>query len=85
MNPEQRTQVVEKVATRMKFPQLFGLVAALFVIDLLVPDVIPFIDEIILALMTVMLGMWRERADPGPVVTIVPPEVRKLPGPPPPQ
>jgi hypothetical protein len=35
--------------------------ALLFAIDLIVPDFIPFVDEIILGLMTVVLGLLRER------------------------
>lgn len=48
-------------ASRLRFPTLFMLIALLFVIDVFVPDFIPFIDEIILGLMTVVLGLWRER------------------------
>ncbi|MBS1136765.1 MAG: putative transrane protein [Proteobacteria bacterium] len=50
-----------RFASRLRFPQLFALVAALFVIDLLVPDVIPFADEIILGLLTLLLGSLRKR------------------------
>ena len=46
---------------RLRFPTLFILIALLFVIDLIVPDFIPFVDEIILGLMTVVLGLLRER------------------------
>ncbi len=47
--------------SRLRFPTLFMLIALLFVVDLFVPDFIPFIDEIILGLLTVVLGLWRER------------------------
>ena len=50
---------------RLRFPTLFVLVGLLFLVDLLVPDFIPFIDEIILGLITVMLGLWREKRRPG--------------------
>ena len=46
---------------RLRFPTLFVLIALLFAIDLIVPDFIPFVDEIILGLMTVVLGLLRER------------------------
>ena len=46
---------------RLRFPTLFILIALLFAIDLVVPDFIPFVDEIILGLMTVVLGLLRER------------------------
>ena len=48
-------------ASRLRFPTLFILMALLFVVDLLVPDFIPFVDEIILGLVTVMLGLMREK------------------------
>ena len=53
---------------RLRFPQLFVLVALLLGIDLVVPDVIPFLDEALLALLTAMLSMLRRREpqpDPG--------------------
>ena len=51
-------------ARRLRFPTLFALAALLFLVDLLVPDFLPFIDEIILGLVTVMLGMMREKRVP---------------------
>jgi len=51
-----------RFASRLRFPQLFALVAVLFVADLLIPDVIPFADEIILGLLTMLLGSLRKRA-----------------------
>lgn len=48
-------------ARRLRFPTLFVLAGLLFLVDLLVPDFIPFIDEIILGLVTVMLGLMREK------------------------
>ena len=55
-----RTTAVRR-GRRLRFPTLFVLIALLFVIDLIVPDFIPFIDEIILGLLTVVLGLLRER------------------------
>jgi len=51
----------ERAASRLKFPQLFALLLALFVFDLVVPDFIPFVDEILLGLGAALFGMWRER------------------------
>jgi hypothetical protein len=56
--------LVTRFAAGLRYPTLFGLVAALFVIDLLVPDLIPFIDEILLALGTLLLGSLRRRRGP---------------------
>jgi len=53
--------LVTRFASRLRFPVLFALVAGLFVVDLLVPDVVPFFDEIVLALGTLLLGSLRKR------------------------
>src|SRR5687767_10374188 len=47
--------------SRLKYPQLFKLAALLFAIDFVVPDVVPFIDEILLGLTTLLLGNWKQR------------------------
>ena len=49
------------LASRLRFPQLFLLTATLFVIDLLVPDLLPFVDEALLGLATMLLGSWKAR------------------------
>lgn len=51
-------------AARLRHPTLFKLTAALFAINLLVPDVVPFIDEIILGLGTLLLANWKDRGAP---------------------
>jgi len=62
--------LVTRFASRLRFPALFALVGSLFVVDLLVPDLVPFVDEVMLALGTLLLGAWRKRrpeATPKPV------------------
>lgn len=51
-------------AERLRFPRLLLLTATLFVVDLLVPDLIPFVDEILLALLTLLLARWKKKAGP---------------------
>jgi len=46
---------------RLKFPWLFAATAALFGIDLVVPDLVPFADELLLGAMTLLLGAWKSR------------------------
>jgi hypothetical protein len=46
---------------RLRFPWLFGLVALLFVLDLFIPDIIPFADELLLGGSTILLGAWKKR------------------------
>ena len=53
-------------AGRLRFPLLFAISAALFLIDLVVPDVIPYADEVLLGLGVLVLSRWkkhRERDD----------------------
>lgn len=47
-------------ANRLRFKNLFFLIAGLFILDLLIPDFIPMIDEIILGLLTVLLANWKK-------------------------
>ena len=49
-------------AERLRFPRLALLTATVFVVDLIVPDLVPFIDEIILGLLTLMLTRWKKRS-----------------------
>jgi len=46
---------------RLRFPTLFLMLAALFVFDLFIPDFIPFVDEIILGLVTLMVGNLKRK------------------------
>ena len=55
-------RVVKRFAGRLRFPILFFVTAAVFVADLLFPDAIPFVDEILLGLATVLFGSWKERS-----------------------
>lgn len=53
--------------SRLKFPMLFKLTAALFLLDVVIPDMIPFADELLLAMGTMVLGSWKRRREPLPV------------------
>jgi hypothetical protein len=60
--------IVTRFASRLRYPTLFKLVAGLFVVDLFLPDFIPFLDEILLALGTLMLGAMRKRGTDRPII-----------------
>jgi Family of unknown function (DUF6116) len=49
---------------RLSFPRLFMLAAALWALDMVVPDFIPFIDELLLGMATLLLANFRKRKDP---------------------
>ncbi len=51
--------------SRLRFPKLLALTAAVFILDLIFPDVIPFADEILLGLMTLLLGTLKKRNPKG--------------------
>ncbi|MEE2638864.1 MAG: DUF6116 family protein [Acidobacteriota bacterium] len=44
--------------------QLFLFAGALFVVDLLVPDPIPLIDEVMLGVTTLLMARWKRRRNP---------------------
>ena len=58
------TGLVRRYAARWRYPRLLLLTALLFGADVVVPDVIPFADEILLGLLTVVLGSLRNPRDP---------------------
>jgi hypothetical protein len=55
---------IQEFASRLRFPKLFGITLVILVVDVLVPDLIPFVDEILLALVTALLGSWKRRRTP---------------------
>jgi hypothetical protein len=57
---------VQEFASRLRFPRLFGITLVVLIVDLLVPDLIPFVDEILLALVTALLGSLKRRRTPPP-------------------
>jgi hypothetical protein len=50
--------------SRLRFPVLFGVTAALFLVDLVVPDAIPLVDELLLGLGAAVLASLRKRGVP---------------------
>lgn len=65
---------------RLRFPQLMILFAVLLGLDLVIPDAIPFLDEIFLALMTALFASLKRRRseratddDRPPIKNVTPP------------
>lgn len=50
-------------AEKLRHPTLFWITAALFVVDMLSIDFIPFADEILLGLATILFANWKKRRD----------------------
>jgi hypothetical protein len=61
---EARQTLLSRYASKLRFPQLFMLTATLFLIDLIVPDFVPFADEILLGLLTLLLANWKKSVAP---------------------
>jgi uncharacterized protein DUF6116 len=45
----------------LRFPTLFTIFALLTAVDLVLPDPLPLVDELGLALLTLLLALWRDR------------------------
>lgn len=59
---------IERWASGLRFPRLLTLTVALFLADLVVPDFIPFVDELLLGLVALVLaGVRRRVRSPGVV------------------
>jgi hypothetical protein len=51
-------------ARKLRYPTLFKITAALCVVTLFLPDPVPFVDEILFGLGTLLLANWKRRKDP---------------------
>jgi len=69
------TALVNRLLPRMRYPYLFLILGGLFLVDLVIPDPIPLVDEILLAVLTFIVATFstRQEADPEPR-DITPPE-----------
>jgi len=50
----------------LKSSQLVMFLTALFVLDLFIPDMLPFVDEAVLFLLTLLASRWQQRSKPAP-------------------
>lgn len=55
-------------ARKLRYPTLFKITAGLFLLSLLFPDPIPFVEEILFGLGTLLLANWKRRKDDAPVI-----------------
>ena len=67
-------------ARTLRYPTLFKLTAALFLLTLLIPDPIPLMDEILLGLGTLLLANWHQRKQPPTVDSAQTPAASGTPG-----
>ncbi|MBK6728773.1 MAG: hypothetical protein IPG63_16400 [Xanthomonadales bacterium] len=50
--------------SRLRFRTLFLFSAAIFIVDVLIPDFIPFVDEILLGALTLLFSAWKRGERP---------------------
>lgn len=60
---------------KLSFPRLFLLTAVLFILNTMILDPIPFVDEILLGLGTLLLSRWKKK--PGSERAPIDGEVRR--------
>ena len=58
----------------LRFPQLFVILAVLLLLDIIVLDPVPGIDELLLGVMTLMIGRLKKSASRKEVSASKPPE-----------
>lgn len=58
-------------ARKLRFPVLFKITAAVFLLTVFIPDPIPLVDEVLLGLGTLLLASWKSRkADRPPPIDV---------------
>lgn len=62
---------------RLSYPRLFVITAALFLIDLVVPDFIPLADELLLGLGSLLLANFKKRRTPDPPNNVIEGKTRR--------
>lgn len=55
--------VMGEGARRLRYPTLLLVTGLVFLIDLLIPDLLPLVDEILLGLLTLLFVAIRERGE----------------------
>ena len=74
MNP--LTALVQRYLPRLRYPYLFLILGGLFLVDLVTPDPIPFVDEMLLLVLTFIAATFttRHEEDRPPPRDITPPD-----------
>lgn len=50
-------------SSNLRFPYIFMLMTVLFVLNLFIPDVVPFADEIVMGLVAALLASLRKKPE----------------------
>jgi hypothetical protein len=57
--PNPATGPIMGFASRLKFPTLFFITLGLWAVNMVIPDPVPLIDEIVMGLLTLLLATWK--------------------------
>ena len=70
------TTLIQRYLPRLRYPYLFLILGGLFLVDLVIPDPIPLVDELLLAVLTFIAATFttRREEDRPPPRDITPPD-----------
>lgn len=68
--------LVQRLIPGIRYPWLLVILGGLLAVDLAVPDPIPLLDEVVLAILTLVAASWRTRRpdDQRPPKDVTPPD-----------
>ena len=68
--------IIQRYLARLRYPYLFLILGGLFLVDLVTPDPIPLVDEMLLAVLTFIAATFttRREEDHPPPRDITPPD-----------
>jgi hypothetical protein len=55
--------LIQRFLPRLRYPYLFLILGGLFLLDLVIPDPIPLVDELMLAMLTFLAATFTTRKD----------------------
>ena len=69
------TALINRLLPRLRYPYLFLILGGLFLVDLVVPDPVPLLDELLLAILTFIAATFTTRREEAPQPRdVTPPE-----------
>lgn len=74
MSEDKPQNAVFTFLEQLRSSHLLMLLTGLFLLDLFIPDPFPFIDEIVLGLLTLLVARWKSRPRPEPAPPKPPPK-----------